>query len=169
MPSSSRSVDPTGLVLSTLGMLGLLLLLMSSFSNLPDRLHALIRSNAPMWGLVSAGLLFFGIRISWRQTYWQTTWSPSTPGKRFRSIVVYTHPDCPLCESAMDTLGNHRAWLPVPTEVNIQDDPLLQTQFQMSVPVVEIDGRIRFRGCVNETLLRRLIEGTPPQKSLRHR
>ena len=41
-------------------------------------------------------------------------------------------------------------------------DPQLRELHGTSIPVVEIDGQIRFRGRVDEMLLRRLIEGASP-------
>ena len=46
-----------------------------------------------------------------------------------------------------------------PTCVDVDADPQLRERFNECVPVVEIDGRIRFRGRVNPRLLRRLIHG----------
>jgi hypothetical protein len=45
----------------------------------------------------------------------------------------------------------------IPEEVDIDLDPELKARFTDCVPVVEIEGKIRFRGRVNEVLLRRLI------------
>ena len=45
-------------------------------------------------------------------------------------------------------------------EIDIAGAPELEEQFGTSIPVVEIDGIVRFRGRVSELLLRRLIEGT---------
>ena len=42
--------------------------------------------------------------------------------------------------------------------VDIDDDPQLIRQFGESVPVVEINGRVRFRGAVQPALLRRMID-----------
>ena len=42
--------------------------------------------------------------------------------------------------------------------VDIDEDPELVRQFGESIPVVEIDGRVRFRGSVSAELLGRLIE-----------
>ena len=42
-------------------------------------------------------------------------------------------------------------------EVNIDEHPALREQFDTCVPVVEIDGKIRFRGRVDRRLLERLI------------
>ena len=48
----------------------------------------------------------------------------------------------------------------VPREVDIQSDPRLCDRFGEVIPVVEIDGRIRFRGRVDEVLLKRIV-GAP--------
>jgi hypothetical protein len=84
-------------------------------------------------------------------------------GIRFERIVLYTRPGCHLCELARETLEKHQDSLPPPIEINIDTDPTLQARFSTCIPVVEIDGKIRFRGRVNEVLLRRLIAATPPK------
>ena len=77
-------------------------------------------------------------------------------------LTIYSRPGCHLCDEAVDLLEKYRRWLPPFELVNIDEDPQLVERFNEQVPVVECDGRIRFRGKVNEVLLRRLIEGTPP-------
>lgn len=69
-------------------------------------------------------------------------------------VVLYTRQGCHLCEDARELL--RRAGLE-PELVDIDADPALRQQFTECVPVVEIDGQIRFRGRVNELLLRRLL------------
>ncbi len=44
-----------------------------------------------------------------------------------------------------------------PSVVDIDADPILRDRFDTCVPVVEIDGRVRFRGRVEPRLLRRII------------
>ena len=56
----------------------------------------------------------------------------------------------------------HGRFLPPITEVDIDKDAILIAKFTLCVPVVELDGKVRFRGHVDQTLLRRLIEGTAP-------
>jgi hypothetical protein len=46
-----------------------------------------------------------------------------------------------------------------PLCIDIDTDPALRAEFDTCVPVVEIDGRVRFRGRVDEVLLRRLLRG----------
>jgi glutaredoxin len=69
-------------------------------------------------------------------------------------VILYTRHACPLCDEAADLLRRHGL---NPRPVPIDDDPALQFRFDTCVPVVQIDGRIRFRGRVNEVLLRRLL------------
>jgi len=165
--------DPNSLIgsiLMGLGVLGFVLLVVSGMDALPFRWQRTIQGNAPMWCLGSAALVFFGIRQLWRAKEDEfPRWTPSLPGRRFQSVVVYTRSDCPLCEEALETLTRYHRWIPSPVEVQIDDDPDLEERYGQSVPVVEIDGKLRFRGDVNETLLRRLIEGTPPHPLLRQR
>lgn len=91
------------------------------------------------------------------------SWSPERPGVRFGRVVLYTREGCHLCDQAKDTLLQYARWLPALEETDIDADPALVERFATCIPVVEIDGRVRFRGAVNEVLLRRLIEGTPPR------
>ncbi len=46
----------------------------------------------------------------------------------------------------------------IPESIDIDADPALVAKFNECVPVVEIDGKIRFRGRVNEVLLERLLD-----------
>jgi glutaredoxin len=71
-------------------------------------------------------------------------------------VVLYTRCGCHLCEEARAILirrGLH------PRLVDIDQDPELRRRYDLCVPVVEIDGRERFRGKVDERLLRRLLKG----------
>jgi hypothetical protein len=89
------------------------------------------------------------------------------PGPRFSRLVLYTRAGCHLCEEARATLEKYAAWLPPIWEVDIDGDPVLVERFTTCVPVVEFDGKVRFRGRVNELLLRRLIAATPPRGTTR--
>ncbi|WP_206028435.1 glutaredoxin family protein [Thalassoroseus pseudoceratinae] len=90
-------------------------------------------------------------------------WQPSQSGQRFDSIHLYTRPGCHLCDVANDILAKYREYLPKAEEVNIESNPELLEKYALDIPVVACDGRVRFRGHVDEILLRRLIEATPPQ------
>lgn len=92
-------------------------------------------------------------------------WRPSQPGHRFRQVRVYSREGCHLCDDAVELLWDSRyaAYLPLAEVVDIAEDPELEAKFGTQIPVVEFDGRVRFRGRIDESLLRRLIEGTAPR------
>ncbi len=69
-------------------------------------------------------------------------------------VLLYTRPGCHLCEMAKETLMQQDL---EPIEINIDTDPQLFEKFKHSVPVVEIDGKIRFRGHVHLRLLKRIV------------
>jgi len=68
--------------------------------------------------------------------------------------VLYTRPDCHLCEVAEAELL--AAGMSV-EKVNINANPDLERRFGQEIPVVEIAGQIRFRGRVDRLLLRRIV------------
>jgi glutaredoxin len=70
------------------------------------------------------------------------------------NVVLYTRQGCHLCDYARDVLQEHGL---SPTAIDIDEDPELRARFDHCVPVVQIDGKIRFRGRVHPVLLRRLL------------
>jgi len=76
----------------------------------------------------------------------------------FQTINFYTRPGCHLCEEAYLLLSRYQELLPEIKVINIENDPDLVNKFTTCVPVVEIDGKVRFRGKVNEVLLQRQID-----------
>lgn len=74
-----------------------------------------------------------------------------------RRVVLYTRAGCHLCDDARDLLVRHGL---SPESVDIDADPQLRERYDCCVPVVVIDGVERFRGRVNEVLLRRLLRGS---------
>ena len=91
----------------------------------------------------------------------RTQWQPTRRGRRFHSVVLYMREGCHLCDEAFDLLQRYSAYLPETREVDIDATPSLRQQWDTWVPVVEIDGKFRFKGRVSEMLLQRLIEGSP--------
>ena len=71
-----------------------------------------------------------------------------------RKATLYTRKGCHLCDDALEILETYGFDV---TLIDIDQDPQLVEQFCDCVPVVEIDGKIRFRGGVNEVLLLRLL------------
>lgn len=70
------------------------------------------------------------------------------------TTVVFTRPGCHLCDEAIELLESHGLR---PSTVNIDEDPALREQYNTCVPVVEIDGVVRFRGRIEPVLLDRLL------------
>lgn len=71
-------------------------------------------------------------------------------------VILYTRDGCHLCEDARRVLVNHAL---SPTLVDIDADPKLVELYNTCVPVVMIDGKVRFRGQVNPVLLKRFLRG----------
>lgn len=70
------------------------------------------------------------------------------------NVVLYTRTGCHLCDDAKVLLEAHGL---SPQLVDVDVDEVLRQRFNECVPVVEIDGKIRFRGRVDPVLLRRLL------------
>jgi glutaredoxin len=70
------------------------------------------------------------------------------------NVVLYTRQGCCLCDQAKALLEKHGLTV---QEVDIDSHPALQARYTDCVPVVCLDGRERFRGRVDERLLRRLL------------
>lgn len=70
------------------------------------------------------------------------------------SVTLYTRTGCHLCEEAQAMLARHGL---APVLIDIDADPVLRERYNECVPVVVIDGKERFRGRVNEVLLKRLL------------
>jgi len=154
--------ESAGIVLLALGILGMAL-------GWLHQVHALPSALAVWWGRAEVLLLFasvalalVGMRLMWSVEHAPVDWSPTEPGARFTSAVLYTRKNCHLCEEAAELLARYRKLLPPLIDVDIDADPELAGRFSECVPVVEFDGKVRFRGRVSEALLQRLIEGTPP-------
>lgn len=86
------------------------------------------------------------------------------PGLLFDSFNFYTRPDCCLCDKAMEVLNSKSQFLPTANVINIDEDDQLRQRFTECVPVVELDGRIVFKGQVSPDLLDRLITGRQNQR-----
>ncbi|CAN5874597.1 glutaredoxin family protein [soil metagenome] len=74
-------------------------------------------------------------------------------------IRVYSRKQCCCCHKALDLLREQqqRHGFVIET-VDVDTDPALVEAHGLSVPVVEIDGKVRFRGIVNPVLLDRLLQ-----------
>ena len=74
-------------------------------------------------------------------------------------VTVFTREQCCCCHNALDLLRSYqpRAGFGL-EELDIDADPALRARFDTSVPVVAVDGKIRFKGVVNPTLFERLLD-----------
>ena len=132
------------------------------FTRMPG-LPAFWYSNQSMWIAVGLGMAVFGWKLLWgRSQLAANEWRPAVSGRRFRTATLYVRAECHLCDEAVAVLAKYEKWIPVANEIDIDADAKLAERFCTCVPVVMLDGKIRFRGKINEILLRRLIEGTPP-------
>lgn len=92
-----------------------------------------------------------GRLLRWRR---RKVWQP-------QSVVIYSRVNCHLCDDAKAVLEKY---LPSGyrglSEVDVDTNEILRREYGEWVPVVEIDGKVRFRGRVNEVLLKRLIDNS---------
>jgi hypothetical protein len=157
---------------SSHGLLGSLLLLggiillvmrglqaMQTLSGLPRFWH----NNDVLWWGLGLGLSAFGtwLLAQTSETKDRGGWRPAKSGRRFQNLILYTRVGCHLCDEAREILEQHAAWLPEIVDVDIDHDPRLRERYGACVPVVALDGKVRFRGRIAPELLRRLIEATP--------
>ena len=60
-------------------------------------------------------------------------------------VVLYSRAGCHLCDAARDVLLAERSRTPFElVEVDVARDDLLEREYGIRIPVVEIDGRERF-------------------------
>ena len=83
---------------------------------------------------------------------------PESTTPLFRTCELLTRPGCGLCDDAMVVLISFQNALPAITTVDISDNPQLTRQFGESIPVVLLDGRVRFRGAVEPLLMQRIVD-----------
>jgi glutaredoxin len=74
------------------------------------------------------------------------------------TVQLYTRQGCHLCDDARLVLQRHGLNV---ESIDIDADPALVELYTNCVPVVVMDGKVRFRGRVDEVLLRRLLVHPP--------
>lgn len=85
-------------------------------------------------------------------------WPRKAPALDHLEVVLYTRPGCHLCEAAWKQLRHEqRRYRFRLTAVNVDTDPELARQYGNLVPVVTVNGKVRFRGGINWVLWRRLL------------
>ncbi|MBG99925.1 MAG: glutaredoxin [Solibacterales bacterium] len=75
-----------------------------------------------------------------------------------RQVVLYTRPNCHLCEDAKNQLNLAASQLSFSVnEINIEDDPVLLVKYGQDVPVVTVQGQEAFRHHFDGVKLRALL------------
>ncbi len=89
---------------------------------------------------------------NWLKSLW------SSKRRTHGNIVMYTRQGCHLCEQAWEQLEQaQRRYGFALRQVDVDEDARWQREYGECVPVVTIDGKVRFRGAVNRVLLERLL------------
>lgn len=84
---------------------------------------------------------------------------PSRPETGHLAFTVYTRATCGCCDKALAVLRSFQAAYPFTIEtIDVDSDPALAAEHGGSVPVVTLNGKVRFRGVVNPVLLKRLLK-----------
>ncbi|HKI21737.1 MAG TPA: glutaredoxin family protein [Isosphaeraceae bacterium] len=90
-----------------------------------------------------------------------TLWSrlvSRTPRLEQLNVTVYTRAQCCCCHKALDVLKDaQRRYGFSIQETDVDTNPELAATYGTEVPVVAVNGKVRFRGVVNPALLERLL------------
>ncbi|MEZ6071991.1 MAG: glutaredoxin family protein [Pirellulales bacterium] len=86
--------------------------------------------------------------------WWLKRNRASTPEQP--AVRMLTRRGCCLCDEAQSVLESHGLVVEI---IDVDNDEQLRAQYTDCVPVVLIDGKVRFRGRVDARLLRRLLNG----------
>jgi glutaredoxin len=82
----------------------------------------------------------------------------SRPDAVHLAFTVYTRAQCCCCHKALDLLETYRKRHGFTLETaDVDADPDLSARYGDSVPVVAVNGKVRFKGVVNRVLLERLL------------
>lgn len=77
-------------------------------------------------------------------------------------VEMYCKRDCDCCERAFAVLAKYAYDFDLDiTCTDITDDAEKMKKYGGQIPVVFFDGKLRFKGKVNEVLLRRLLVNVP--------
>jgi glutaredoxin len=81
-----------------------------------------------------------------------------SPRAEHLTFTVYTRAQCCCCHKALDLLNDHQQrWGFAIEEIDVDRDPELVAKYDTEVPVVAVNGKVRFRGVVKPALLDRLL------------
>jgi glutaredoxin len=78
------------------------------------------------------------------------------------TVTLYTREQCCCCHSAREVLEGYRDSHGFELEEVDTSDPSFEALIGPTVPVVAVDGKVRFRGEVNRVMFERLLEAHLP-------
>ncbi len=82
---------------------------------------------------------------------------PSHPAARRMTVTLYTRARCCCCHTAREVLEEYREAHGFRFEEVDASDSALAERIGPRVPVIAVDGKVRFRGEVNRVLFERLL------------
>jgi hypothetical protein len=92
--------------------------------------------------------------LGWLRRFWQAERAACSPVE----VLFYTRQGCHLCDEAWQVVQRAQATYRLAVrQVDVDSDPDLQAAYGLMVPVVCINGRVRFHGRVNPILFERLL------------
>ncbi len=85
--------------------------------------------------------------------------SPTAPLAKLATttVTLYTRAQCCCCQTARETLRDYQESHGFIFEEIDASDPSLVERIGPTVPVIAVDGKVRFRGEVNRVLFERLL------------
>ncbi len=83
--------------------------------------------------------------------------SASNPAVARLTVTLYTRAECCCCQTAREVLEEYRAVHGFRFEEVDASDSALADRIGSTVPVIAVDGKVRFRGEVNRVLFERLL------------
>ena len=84
------------------------------------------------------------------------------PALATMTVTLFTRTQCCCCQSARETLEEYRETHGFAFEEVDASDPSFEALIGPTVPVIAVDGKVRFRGEVNRVLFERLLEARCP-------
>lgn len=75
------------------------------------------------------------------------------------TVTLYTRAQCCCCHSARETLNEYQEDHGFQFEEVDASDPSFEALIGPTVPVIAVDGKVRFRGEVNRFQFERLLQG----------
>ena len=78
------------------------------------------------------------------------------------TVTLYTRAQCCCCHAAREVLEEYRGLHGFRFEEVDATDPSFEPLIGPTVPVIAVNGKVRFRGEVNRLLFERLIEARRP-------